>query len=66
MLRGVEGGMDAQSRTLLLSLTGPTEDHITALRLAWPPDLGGAIPRNECDVLRLRAVSKYPANQALA
>eukprot|EP00959_Pyramimonas_sp_CCMP1952_P277848 5807753-Pyramimonas_sp.AAC.1 len=24
MLRGVEGGMDPQSRTLLLSLTGPT------------------------------------------
>eukprot|EP00959_Pyramimonas_sp_CCMP1952_P018627 393403-Pyramimonas_sp.AAC.1 len=66
MLRGVEGGMDAQSRTFLFSLTGPTEDHITALRLVWPPDLGGANSRNECDVLRLRAVSKYPTNQALA
>eukprot|EP00959_Pyramimonas_sp_CCMP1952_P180080 3765798-Pyramimonas_sp.AAC.1 len=29
MLRGLEGGLDAQSRTLLLSLTSPTEDQIT-------------------------------------
>eukprot|EP00959_Pyramimonas_sp_CCMP1952_P452308 9466340-Pyramimonas_sp.AAC.1 len=66
MLRGLEGGQDAQSRTLLRSLTGPTEDQITTLKLAWPPDFGGSIPRNESDVNGLRTGSKYPTNQALA
>eukprot|EP00959_Pyramimonas_sp_CCMP1952_P332592 6964678-Pyramimonas_sp.AAC.1 len=66
MLRGLEGGQDAQSRTLLLSLTSPTEDQITTLKLVWPPDFGGPISRNECDVIGLRTGSTYPTNQALA
>eukprot|EP00959_Pyramimonas_sp_CCMP1952_P412192 8637348-Pyramimonas_sp.AAC.1 len=66
MLKGLEGGQDAQSRTLLLSLTGPTEDQLTTLRLAWPPDFGGSIPCDECEVIGLRIGSRYPTNQALA
>eukprot|EP00959_Pyramimonas_sp_CCMP1952_P286140 5983420-Pyramimonas_sp.AAC.1 len=65
-LKGLEGGQGAQSRTLLLSLTGPTEDQVATLRLVWRPDFGGSIPRNECEVMGLRDGSRYPSNQALA
>eukprot|EP00959_Pyramimonas_sp_CCMP1952_P170560 3564215-Pyramimonas_sp.AAC.1 len=46
LLKGQDAGQDAH--VLLLSLTSPAVDQVAAVKLQWPPDLGGTIPPSDC------------------
>eukprot|EP00959_Pyramimonas_sp_CCMP1952_P441674 9246565-Pyramimonas_sp.AAC.1 len=61
----MEGAQDSQSRTLLRSLTNPTEDQVATLRLVWPPEFGGHVTSSECVAADLKEGTRYPTDQAL-